>query len=354
MQLKAFITATRKYLSRWFHQRNIIIVSPHKVKHLSVGPIVQCVGLAVCAACLSWASYSTGSYFAARQALKAQGQTLRSVVSSRADTVNPLFKLAPPITGQQADEAQAEPLATLSALSENKMAAKVALLEQQVAELKNANKEMVDRVRLKTAGRIEDLESIIRSTGLDPESLKKQVAKDRPGNQGGPYIPEDLSKLVPDAEAMFVELDKMAVLNQIIGLLPLGVPVEAASEESGFGHRIDPFNGHLALHSGLDLAGPAGAKIHATSDGKVTAAGRNGAYGNAVDISHGYGITTRYGHLSQILAKEGQTVKRGDVIGIQGSTGRSTGPHLHYEVRYRDTPLNPKNFLKAGEHVSEE
>lgn len=356
MQLKLLITAMRRHFDRWFHRRNIIIVSPHKVKHLSLGPLAQCCALAFALVCLSWASYSTGSYFAARQALKAQGQTLRSVVIGRTDSINPLLRLAPPITGQTAEEDTQEPMYTLSALNENKMAAKMALLEQQLADLKNANKEIVERVRDKTAGRIDDLESIIRSTGLNPQTLKKQYSQSKPKGkgQGGPYIPDDLSKLVPEAGEMFIALDQMALLGSIIQTLPLATPIQNASEESPFGHRADPFTGRLAFHSGIDLAGPEGAKIRATANGKIVDAGRSGAYGNAVDIDHGLGIVTRYGHLSQILVQAGQQVKKGDIIGIQGSTGRSTGNHLHYEVRYRDNAMNPKNFMKAGAHVVEE
>ena len=154
--------------------------------------------------------------------------------------------------------------------------------------------------------------------------------------------------------ALYDNLDKLAVLRQIVGILPLSEPIENAERQSPFGHRIDPFNGHLAFHSGLDLSGPPGTKIHSTGDGKVVFAGIGGAYGNVVDIDHGFGVTTRYGHLSEIFVKEGQTVNSGDIIGVQGSTGRCTGPHLHYEVRYHEQPMNPANFLDAGHYVSEE
>jgi murein DD-endopeptidase MepM/ murein hydrolase activator NlpD len=120
---------------------------------------------------------------------------------------------------------------------------------------------------------------------------------------------------------------------------------------SQFGRRIDPFTGRLAFHSGLDMAGPTGSKIYATADGKVEFTGRQGAYGIMVDIAHGFGLSTRYAHLSQILVEDGQAVKKGQVIAIQGSTGRSTGAHLHYEVRYKDQPLDPRKFLNAGRYV---
>ena len=139
------------------------------------------------------------------------------------------------------------------------------------------------------------------------------------------------------------------VLNDVVKKLPIGRPIGKARTTSGFGHRSDPFNRRLARHTGQDFAGPVGSKIFATAAGKVIYAKRKGAYGNVVEISHGFGLVTRYAHMSSIKVKNGQWVGLGRNIGIQGTTGRSTGHHLHYEIRYNDTPLNPKRFLKAGQ-----
>ena len=138
------------------------------------------------------------------------------------------------------------------------------------------------------------------------------------------------------------------MLRQIVGNLPLAMPIQNAEEQSPFGHRLDPFTRHFAFHSGLDLSGPTGAKIYSTAAGKVVAAGRDGAYGNAIDIDHGFGIVTRYGHLSKILVKEGQQVARGEVIAIQGSFDRSTGAHLHYEVRYHDSADGSQKLFECA------
>jgi murein DD-endopeptidase MepM/ murein hydrolase activator NlpD len=123
---------------------------------------------------------------------------------------------------------------------------------------------------------------------------------------------------------------------------------------SPFGKRVDPFNRKWSMHPGLDMAGPSGSKILATNEGIVIAASRVAGYGNMVDIEHKFGIVTRYAHLSKISVTEGDKVKKGQVIGVQGSTGRSTGDHLHYEVRIEDSPVNPVKFLKAGRYVLEE
>jgi murein DD-endopeptidase MepM/ murein hydrolase activator NlpD len=365
MQINNLIIAMHYIFKQWFHKRNIIIVSERKVNHIPVSGGVQFVALILGAAGVCWGSYSTGSFMAARSALKEQSQTLREVASARVETTfRPLLQITPTsaAVAAAADTSlpQPEPLVTPLALEQNKLSARVIYLESKVSELKAANEAIIQRVRDKTSGRIDELESIIKQTGLNPGTLKKEAGKN-PVNQktgglkseGGPYIPSEFIDLTPDAAKMFTSIDEMILLRQIVDNLPLSSPVHNADEQSGFGHRIDPFTGHMAFHSGLDLSGPANAKIHSAADGKVVMAGYKKAYGNMVDIDHGFGVVTRYGHLSRILVEEGQQVRRGAVIGIEGNTGRSTGSHLHYEVRYRDHPMNPKRFLTAGEHVSQ-
>lgn len=127
--------------------------------------------------------------------------------------------------------------------------------------------------------------------------------------------------------------------------IPSRRPVDAMSLTSHFGIRNDPFNGRRARHNGIDIPNPVGAPVYASADGVIGRAQRLGGYGNYVEIEHGNSIETRYGHLSQILVAPGQRVKRGDMIGLVGSTGRSTGPHLHYEVRIAGAPVNPLPFV---------
>ena len=114
---------------------------------------------------------------------------------------------------------------------------------------------------------------------------------------------------------------------------------------SGFGYRISPFTGLREFHKGLDISSRKGSKVIATADGVVTFAGKNGLYGNMIKIDHGHGMMTRYGHLEKMLKKRGDAVKRGDVIGLMGNTGRSTGPHVHYEVFLNGLPVNPKKYI---------
>lgn len=147
------------------------------------------------------------------------------------------------------------------------------------------------------------------------------------------------------------EIMHLADVEKFMYHAPLMKPMKDYYVSSGFGARIDPIRKDSALHYGMDFVGEENAEVVSPSLGEVKAAGTLGAYGKMVIIDHGYGITTRYGHLHEIKVKKGDIVTRGQLIGIQGSTGRSTGPHLHYEIRYNDMPLNPKNFLQSGENV---
>lgn len=138
-----------------------------------------------------------------------------------------------------------------------------------------------------------------------------------------------------------IEYDKHK-LDHIPGVLPLNI--KDYTFASGYGIRIDPVYKSRKFHAGLDFAAKMGTPIFATADGKVEYADKKSGYGNVVDINHGYNYTTRYAHMEKILVKAGQNVKRGEMIGLVGSTGKSTGPHLHYEVRYKGEPQNPVNY----------
>jgi len=171
---------------------------------------------------------------------------------------------------------------------------------------------------------------------------------------GGPYVA--LRAPRSSASAFARQLYRINVaraeINQYARTLvavPVRKPVTGEVDMSSpFGMRMDPFNGRPAIHTGIDLRGDVGESVHATATGKVTIAGREGGYGNMVEINHGNGLATRYGHLARIDVKVGQFVRIGEVIGRIGSTGRSTGPHLHYETRVNGEAVDPQQFLRAG------
>ena len=156
----------------------------------------------------------------------------------------------------------------------------------------------------------------------------------------------------PSFKALFNSWKQADAAAPSIVAIPSAEPVKGVAFTSSYGVRSDPFRGTRAMHAGIDLAGPVGTPIYATADGVV---GRseyhNGGYGNLVELEHGRGIQTRYGHLSKLLVSPGQRVKRGDKIGLMGSTGRSTGSHLHYEVRLDGKAVNPVPFMQSADYL---
>ncbi|MCM5551819.1 peptidoglycan DD-metalloendopeptidase family protein [Pleomorphomonas sp. NRK KF1] len=170
---------------------------------------------------------------------------------------------------------------------------------------------------------------------------------------GGPYVPlagaQALTAAMQDADQAF---DRMARVKAAAAKLPLIRPLPGGDMTSNFGSRRDPFLGSLAFHAGIDFRSPTGTDIKPTAPGIVTVAGWSGGYGNLVEIDHGNGVTTRYGHMSRITARVGDRVTRDTVIGEVGSTGRSTGPHLHYETRVDGAPINPVNYINAGNKLA--
>jgi len=151
--------------------------------------------------------------------------------------------------------------------------------------------------------------------------------------------------------ALFLSWKRLDRFDQVTVSVPSQRPLVDVEFSSGFGVRSDPFRGAAAMHAGVDMRGPVGTPIYATADGYVGRAGWSNGYGNLVELEHGKGIETRYGHLSKILVQPGQRVKRGDLIARMGSTGRSTGSHLHYEVRIDGRAVNPIPFLQTSDYL---
>ena len=188
-------------------------------------------------------------------------------------------------------------------------------------------------------------EQRIRKLGLSPRML---IAGDREA-QGGPLqrlATEADGSVDPRFRRLGANLARMEALERGLAGVPQVLPAKYEFMSSGFGYRSDPFDGSAAFHAGLDFAGPVGAPIYAAARGTVSFAGQRNGYGNCVEIDHGNGLVTRYAHMSRLRAHVGEKVAAGAVIGALGSTGRSTGPHLHFEVRVHDQPVNPRPFLE--------
>lgn len=226
-------------------------------------------------------------------------------------------------------------------------------LQQRLSKLQVGQQEVLERLSARTAGSIDEIKGLIAKTGLDPNQLLADVTGG--SGVGGPFVEFDERSNNKRSDMQLAALnnhiDQWDELQQVMRRLPLAAPVDKFAQMSAFGKRRDPFNGKLAMHNGVDLSAAPKSPILSTAPGKVVFAGTNGSYGRMVEIDHGMGIRTRYGHMSSISVRKGQTVGYRQEIGIIGSTGRSTGLHVHYEVQVNDVPHDPMKFIEAGKHV---
>ncbi len=231
-------------------------------------------------------------------------------------------------------------------------------IAQQKAELELRNDAIFARLEEAVTVSMEPLDKMFRAAGMSPDDLLTQVRKGYSG-QGGPLTPFVSTKggaLTPDevrANAILGGLDRMNLYRLAATRSPFANPVPSGNYRftSGFGTRNDPKGAGRRMHEGIDFAGPYGTPIVATADGVVIEAGWGNGYGRMVKIRHDFGVETLYGHMSEIHVSSGQRVSRGTRIGDMGNSGRSTGTHLHYEVRFGGTPVNPMTFIKAASDV---
>ena len=236
---------------------------------------------------------------------------------------------------------------------------RTALVMQEKTDLEARNDKIFSQLEEAITVSVEPLEKMFRDAKLSPEDLLDAVRSGYNG-QGGPLTPINLStrgNAGPSVEelranAILKGLDEINLYRLAAFKAPFAMPVQDAFRwTSGFGYRNDPKGGGNRMHEGTDLAGAYGTSIYATADGVVTEAGWSNGYGRLVKIQHAFGLETRYGHLSQVRVEVGQKVSRGDRIGDMGNSGRSTGTHLHYEIRVNGTAINPMTFIKAATNV---
>lgn len=271
-------------------------------------------------------------------------------------------------------------------------AQRAAQIEERMAGLRKQHEEMVGRLAERTRVALTELERVVRDTGLDPQRFQPRrgaapaapavppPAPDAPvrlpgemegaeaaQGAGGPFIPESTSRTkgraagadsmlsLPDLsakeEGIHSDIERLEGIRKIVASLPLTVPLPAYRVQSLFGVRSDPFRGRRAFHEGIDLSAPLMTLVRATAGGRVVSAAWNGAYGRMVEIDHGNGFSTRYAHLAKMLVSEGQIVTRRTPIGHLGSSGRSSGPHVHYEVLINGQQVNPARFMKVPLNV---
>lgn len=240
----------------------------------------------------------------------------------------------------------------------------------QLEALKNVNAQALDYQK-KIEDRLQALDTVLDSAsalGVVQKKSQNQAKNSKNAGVGGAELDCEGSNSVacsrlPDADVSLGALTHhdssvhnnrlLETIEHYIALLKRIPLIHPGSKEvnSGFGYRISPFSKKRSMHEGVDLDMDRGSSVFATADGVVKATGKNSAYGLMVDIDHGQGVVTRYAHLSKILVTKGQKIERNQIIALVGSTGRSTGPHLHYEVRVKGTPRNPMKFVTLGEEL---
>jgi murein DD-endopeptidase MepM/ murein hydrolase activator NlpD len=239
---------------------------------------------------------------------------------------------------------------------------RVGELENQLALMQSSQQTLMASITQRTRTNVDEMKKVVAMTGLDVDDMLGRAAEQISGGTGGPFVPASFMvngsvdfatkhALMASVETLDGEVNRWERLQFVLHSLPLSTPVDHFAIGSSFGRRVDPFNGRPALHEGLDFTGLPKTPVLATAPGRVVFAGWSGGYGRMVEIDHGLGIHTRYAHLMQIDVEVGDTLDYRQEIGLLGSSGRSTGPHCHYEVRVDGRPLDPMNFLKAGKYM---
>jgi murein DD-endopeptidase MepM/ murein hydrolase activator NlpD len=259
---------------------------------------------------------------------------------------------------EEADPRQSRPWAE----SEGPYTIQTARFSARIDRLKDDQTAFLMSAEEAAVARSEQIKGVLTMTGI---GFARLTGEDGAAEMGGPLVPLDLSAIMGDGEinpAFAKRVEQVAArvaearrLDGIAAATPLAPPVAVEYRQtSGFGPRFDPVSGRPAFHAGLDLAAFQRAPVVATSPGTVAYAGPKAGYGNVVEIDHGHGFKTRYGHLDDFQVKRGDRVAIGQRIGSMGNTGRSTGTHLHYEVWFRGKVYDPVDFLRAGRHVHEQ
>lgn len=237
------------------------------------------------------------------------------------------------------------------------LAERLAQAREATERLGSRQNRMLDLMELNLRSQHTRLSGALNDTGIDMSRFPGTKAA-AGGGQGGPLVPLPQAREPGTFEfrlnRLQTQIEQADRLRRVLGQLPIHRPMGGDFDiTSAFGSRSDPFTRSLAMHTGIDFRAPTGTGVRAAAPGKVIESGWMGGYGQMVEIDHGHGLTTRYAHLSSLEVEVGETVRRGDLIGKVGSTGRSTGPHLHYEVRTDGDAVDPMRFLRAGQKVAE-
>jgi murein DD-endopeptidase MepM/ murein hydrolase activator NlpD len=375
LSLKNTAQAWGDRLRQWFPDREFFMRADGQVRFIKISAKLQMRVAAaavavvffwlVALAVMAWGQYRAEADLAsfarekarvatASERLKEYGGNLDKVVDDLEQRQAFLEEMARMLPEDMVADSAAEGTVTDSSAEAGATVRKVSALIPEargLAEIEARQIAFAERLTRFADARARRAEAAMRKLNLDPKFMSRQTRE----AMGGPFEAisggEDID---PRFERLGLSLARMAVLERAMDGIPQVVPASVENITSGFGYRRDPFNGHAAMHAGLDFKGAVGSPIFAAAEGRVTFAGWKSGYGQAIEITHGNGMLTRYAHLSRIGVKVGQDVDAGDTIGGLGNTGRSTGPHLHFEVRINDRAVNPRPFLEAAPDVLKE
>ncbi len=333
----------------FFKPRDIFLHDGKSLRRFTIGARVQMAAAFAAFVILAWSAFATFQAIAAMNGdvarmesqvaqMEAELAEMRTQTQDHAALLERRQAfLAQMLSGEADADTLAAMLPETGETPDNPLAAAYADVDGQ-------QQQMAGLARDANRARYRETAQAIRDLGLNPARFHRA-----PGGVGGPL--EEVDSADPQFRELFASWRRLEQLEQGVVAIPSARPVRTSiAFTSGFGVRSDPFRGRAAMHGGIDLAGPVGTPIYATADGIVSRSEYNrGGYGNLVEINHGQGIQTRYGHMSRLIAQPGQRVSRGDLIGLMGSTGRSTGSHLHYEVRIDGRAVNPIPFMQSNE-----
>lgn len=374
---KLAVGGLRDRLRSWFPDREFFMRSQGQVRFIKISSRAQMVAAgAVALLLLIWALtmaiMAASSYLSHRDRasllereakvassesrLNAYGENIGKVADDLKRRQDFIEKTSQAVLGDLPKDAKAGETVSDSANAAAETVRKVSLAVPQAAEL--ARIEARQLAFIEGLTRVADrrsaaAEARLTRLGLNPRAML--AALDDRSAQGGPLIAMTTSadgSIDPRFQRFALSMARMDALERSIAGLPQTLPANLEYISSGFGFRANPFTGGGGeFHPGLDFKGPLGAPIYAAARGTVSFVGQRAGYGNCVEIDHGNGLVTRYAHMSAFRTQVGKRVVPGEEIGLIGSTGRSTGPHLHFEVRIGDRPVNPRPFLEAATNV---
>lgn len=374
MSLKTRMSGWKNRIAGWFIDREFFMRANGQVRFLKLsaklqrrvaGTVASVVGL--------WLVVTLGmainqvSVSAQRMALSQQEAKVESAEERVANYRDSIDEVAKDLDRRQkmleslsdqylgdVPEAKAQTPATAKPTDEDQTVKTISAVVPEAAGLARVEVRQIqfaEKMTKVALARTSKAEAAIRQFGLNPDVLARR-ARDAQGGVFEPFF-RSTKKDVRDPRflKLAASLSRMDAMERALAAIPTSMPAAAVMMSSGFGFRSDPFTGAGAMHAGLDFKGPVGTPILAAAHGRVTFAGFNGGYGKTVEITHANGLLTRYAHLSGVHVTRGQMVHRGLQIGRMGSTGRSTGSHLHFEVRLNGRAINPRKFLEANPDV---